>query len=133
MPLHALHITASPASAVPATDARFALAVSAPGLTWAPEEDGSSKARVFVMAVSLDKNGHMLEHSVSAESANAKPGVNLSDETKSATFAMMASPAPKAVTLRFVVRDAASGRMGTVDVPVTRARAPRREDAPAPE
>ena len=120
VPLHGLHVTAEPASAVAEEEARFAVSVHAPGLTWAPQEDGSEKASVYVMAVSLDKNGKMLSHTVSGESASAKPGVNLGDEKKTATFAMMADPAPKAVTLRFVVRDIVSGRMGTVDVPVAK-------------
>jgi hypothetical protein len=120
MPLHGLHVTAEPASAAGEQEERFALAVSAPGLSWAWQEDGSAKASVYVMAVSLDRNGKMLEHTVSAESASAKAGVNLGDESKSATFTLLVSPAPRAVTLRFVVRDTASGRMGSVDVPVAR-------------
>ncbi len=120
MPLHALHVTVESGSALAGQEERFAISVSAPGLTWSPEEDGSSRASVYIMAVSLDRNGKMLEHEVSAEHADAKPGVNLRDESKTAVFAMMANPALKATTLRFVVRDMTSGRMGTVDMPVTK-------------
>ncbi len=118
MPLYALHVTVGQESATAEQDERFSVNVSLPGLTWTPQGDGSSKASVQVMAVSLDRNGHAIAHKVSAESADAKAGVNLNDASKTATFVMMTSPSAKAVTLRFVVRDAASGRMGSADVPV---------------
>jgi hypothetical protein len=49
--------------------------------------------------------------------ATAKPGVNLRDSTKNADFDFHVEPAGKTATLRFVVRDAATGRMGSVDLP----------------
>jgi hypothetical protein len=50
--------------------------------------------------------------------ANAKPGANLADPLHTADFLFAASPAPKAATLRFIVRDSATGRMGSFDLPL---------------
>src|ERR1035437_6852761 len=50
--------------------------------------------------------------------ANARPGVNLTDPAKMADFDFTALPAPKATTLRFIVRDNATGRMGSADLPL---------------
>ena len=52
--------------------------------------------------------------------ATAKAGVNLRDDTKSADFDFNVEPVTKTVALRFIVRDAATGRMGSTDVPLAR-------------
>ncbi|MDE1162843.1 MAG: VWA domain-containing protein [Acidobacteriaceae bacterium] len=90
--------------------------VQAPELAWQPQDDGSSKADVTVMAVSLNKRGRPIGHVANNGSATAKTDVNLHDEKELANFYFEAQPALKAMTLRFVVRDNNSGKMGTYDV-----------------
>ena len=62
----------------------------------------------------------MLGHTLRAMSASANRGVNLNDPSKVADFAFSAQPVPKATTLRFVVRDNATGRMGSFDLPLSK-------------
>ena len=70
------------------------------------------------MAVSLDAKNKMLSHTLQGMTASARPGANLIDETRTAEFVITAPAAPKAAMLRFVVRDNASGRIGSVDLPL---------------
>jgi len=62
----------------------------------------------------------MITHVLHGMTATARPGANLRDETKTANFEFEVQPAAKATTLRFIVRDAATGRMGSVDLPLTK-------------
>ena len=87
-------------------------------LAWKTKDDGSATASVYIMAVSLDAKGRMLGHTLHGMTANAKPGAKLSDPAKMADFAFPVQPVPKAATLRFVVRDNATGRMGSADLPL---------------
>jgi VWFA-related protein len=116
VPLNGLHITAEPDTVAGAYHVR----VTVPSLTWKPKPDGGASASVYVMAVSLNNAGKMMAHTVHAMTSNARPGANLADESKSTDFLFLATPAPKAAKLRFIVRDSASGRMGSVDLPVGR-------------
>ncbi|MDE1154996.1 MAG: VWA domain-containing protein [Acidobacteriaceae bacterium] len=121
VPLNGLHISVDENRSVAATDEdAWVIRVQAPELTWAPQSDGSSRADVTVMAVSLDKKGKLLSHTIHAGSAVARAGVNLRDASKMADFDFTAKPAPHAVMLRFVVRDSGSGRMGSFDVPLAK-------------
>ena len=72
------------------------------------------------MAVSLNAKGKMLGHTLHGMTANAKPGVDLHDPAKMADFAFTTSPVRGAATLRFIVRDSATGRMGSIDLPLLR-------------
>ena len=58
----------------------------------------------------------MLGHTLHGMKANAKPGANLTHPTKTADFAFTAQPVAKATTLRFIIRDNATGRMGSADL-----------------
>lgn len=87
-------------------------------LTWKPKDDGSATASVYIMAVSLDAKGKMLGHRLHGMTANAKRGANLSDPAKMADFVFTVQPMPKATTLRFIVRDNATGHMGSADLPL---------------
>jgi VWFA-related protein len=118
VPLNGLHVTSKTDPSVAVLNDAWIVSVAAPGLTWDAQPDGTSDAKVAVMAVSLDKHGKMLGHAAHYASATARPGVNLGDEGKMAVFNFTAQAALKAVTMRFVVRDATNGRMGTFDVPL---------------
>ncbi|MDE1162844.1 MAG: VWA domain-containing protein [Acidobacteriaceae bacterium] len=118
--LNGLNITVERNTSVAVLNDEWIIHVQAPGLTWQSMEDGSSKADVTVMAVSLDKKGRPLTHVAKNGSATARAGVNLRNEAKLANFDFTAEPAPKAVMLRFVVRDATNGKMGSFDVAITK-------------
>jgi hypothetical protein len=95
--------------------------VGASNLTWKPVDDGSSSAQVAVLAVFLDKKGKMIAHTLHGMTAHAREGTNLRDPAKTADFGFTVQDSPKAVkavTLRFVVRDTGTGRMGSFDMPV---------------
>ncbi len=115
-PMNGLNVTVDRNTSVAVLNDEWIIRVQAPALTWTPQEDGSSKADVTVMAVSLDKKGRPLGHLAKGGSATAKAGVNLRDASKYANFDFTAEPAAKAVKIRFVVRDNTNGRMGTFDV-----------------
>jgi hypothetical protein len=68
------------------------------------------------MAVSLDANGKMLGHTLHGMTAHAKAGIHLNDPDKMADFIFPVRPLPRAAMLRFVVRDSATARMGSVDL-----------------
>jgi hypothetical protein len=72
-----------------------------------------------VLAVSLNSKRQMIGRTLHGMKASAKPGTDLRDPSRQADFQFTAVPSPKAATLRFVVRDSATGRMGSFDVPVT--------------
>ena len=72
------------------------------------------------MAASLDAKNKMLSHTLQGMIASAKPGTDLRDAARTADFQFTAPPAPKSTTLRFIVRDSATGRMGSVDLPLAR-------------
>lgn len=101
----------------PAPGARtYLVRAGAGGLTWKANEDGSDTASVYIMAVSLDAKGKMLDHTLHGMTATARPSVRLNDPGKMADFCFPVQPADKAATLRFVVRDKVTGHMGSFDL-----------------
>ena len=120
IPLNGLHITVEQNHSIASAPESYIVHVGAAGLTWKPKDDGGSTASVAVMAVSLNAKNKMIAHVLHGMTATARPGANLRDETKTANFEFEVQPAAKATTLRFIVRDAATGRMGSVDLPLTK-------------
>lgn len=118
MPLNGLRVTVEPSSSTSPND--YVVRVAADGLSWKPKDDGGTTASVYVMAVSLNAKGKMLGHTLHGMKANAKPGVDLRDPAKKADFAFYAEPSPGTTTLRFIVRDSTTGRMGSVDLPLAK-------------
>jgi hypothetical protein len=107
-------------NAMPSPDGilhQYVVSVGAADLAWSPDADGGSVASVYVMAVVFDKKGKMLDHAVHPMKATAKPGTDLRDPAHRADFAFTIPDAPKGATLRFVVRDSSTGRMGSVELP----------------
>lgn len=120
VPLNGLKVAVVKNTSVSAMPESFVVRVGASNLTWKPVADGSSAASVAVMSVYLDKKGKMIGHTLHGMTAHARAGVNLRDAEKTADFAFSVEPLVKgkAATLRFVVRDNATGRMGNFDMPV---------------
>ena len=92
----------------------YNLAVGDASLTWTAMDDGTSSAQVEVVAVYFDAKGKVLSHAavekkISAKAPNAKAG---EEEIVSVP---MSAPAGT-VRVRFVVRDAGSGRLGSADL-----------------
>jgi len=110
LPLNGLHVIAEAASHA------YVIHTGAAGLAWKAKEDGGATASVYIMAVSLDAHGRMLGHTLHAMTASAKASANLTDPLKFADFDFTVQPASKAVTLRFIVRDSATGHMGSTDL-----------------
>ncbi len=118
LPLNGLHLTVEPDKEPASPPSTWLLHVNASALTWKTRSDGSSTASVYVLAASLDGRGKLIAHTLHGMTAQARPGTNLADPTRQASFLLTAPPSsPKAATLRFIIRDSATGRMGSVDLP----------------
>jgi VWFA-related protein len=117
VPLNGLRVTVQPdASNQPNS---FIIHAGVSNLTWKPKGDGGATASVYIMAVSLNAKNKMIGHTLHGMTANAKPGADVHDPAKLADFTFTAEPSPGSKTLRFIVRDSGTGRMGSVDVPLT--------------
>lgn len=118
LPLNGIRVSVERSPAGSVAPGSYMVHAAAANLTWKPRADGSATASVYIMAVWLDAKGKMLGHTLRGMSATAKSGVNLKDPAKLADFVLTTQPPPKTATLRFVVRDNASGRMGSFDLPL---------------
>ena len=120
MPLNGIQVAVEPDNSPGASPATYIVRASVASLTWKPKADGSATASVYVMAVSLNAKDKMLGHTLHAMKAAAKADTDLRDATRTADFYFTASPAPRATTLRFIVRDSVTGRMGSFDLPLAK-------------
>jgi VWFA-related protein len=118
LPLNGLHVTVEPDHSVAAAEATYTVHVGASLLTWKPEDNGTSTAHVEILAVSRSRQGKPLAHTLHGATATARAGINVHDPQRVATFEFTTTAAAKAVTLRFVVRDQDTGRMGSFDLPI---------------
>jgi VWFA-related protein len=118
LPLNGIRITIEPDVSPNAPPNTYIVHTSAVNLTWKTKEDGSSTASVYIMAVSLSAKNAMLDHTLHGMKASAKPGTNLADPVKMADFTFNVQPSARASILRFIVRDNATGRMGSADFPL---------------
>jgi len=118
VPLNGLRVTVEPDPSPNRGPSTYIVHAGVAGLTWKPRPDGSATASVYIMAVSLNAKNKMLGHTLLGMTANAGPGANLGDAAKTADFLFTAPPSPKSAALRFIVRDSATGRMGSVDLPL---------------
>jgi VWFA-related protein len=116
VPLNGLRVSVVPGSSPDS----YVVKVGAGELTWKQKSDGSSAASVYVMAVSLNAKSKMLGHTLHGMAATARPGVDLRAADRQADFDFTAPPSPKATSLRFIVRDSATGRMGSADLPLSK-------------
>jgi len=114
VPLHAVRLTVEPAT----EPGVYVLEVPAEDLTWTANPDGSSTAHVAALAVSLSPKEAALGHLLRTMTATAKPGTDLHDPEHKANFRLTVAITSKTKKLRFVIRDATTGHMGTADVMV---------------
>jgi VWFA-related protein len=119
IPLNALHVVAEPSEAADAPPHTYIVRANIADLTWKAKPDGTAVASVYIMAASLSPRKKMISHTLQGMTATAKQSVDLHAPDKAADFVFTAVPSRKAATLRFVVRDSATGRMGIFDLPVT--------------
>jgi VWFA-related protein len=120
--LNALRVSVKP-EAPGAEDAKiFDVTVGAKELTWTTDDKGVDTASVEILLMWFDAKHRPVGHVVHAMLAHAGPNVNVQDPERVADFDFVADAVPKklprAVAMRFVVRDKATGRMGTFDAPV---------------
>ena len=120
IPLNGIRVTVEPDTTPDAPPSTYIVSVGAANLTWEPKSDGSATASVYIMAASLDAKNKMLGHTLLGMIATAKPGTDLRDAARTADFQFTAPPAPKSTTLRFIVRDSATGHMGSVDLQLSK-------------
>jgi VWFA-related protein len=120
LPLNGLRVTAVPATSVAEESGSYIVRVSAPGLTWKLQQDGTSVASVYVMASYFDAKSKLLGNVNHPMSAVAKPTTDIRDENKTADFSIAVPRSSRVTRLRFVVRDSATGKMGSFDLPVAR-------------
>ena len=120
VPLNGLRVSVESNPTTGASANEYIVRVGVDGLNWKPQESGGATASVYIMAVSLNAKDKLLGHTLHPMKANAKPGVDLQDPTKMASFAFTAAPSHGCTTLRFIVRDSVTGRMGSVDLPFPR-------------
>ncbi|MDE1163152.1 MAG: VWA domain-containing protein [Acidobacteriaceae bacterium] len=93
----------------------YKLNVVAKGLTWTDLEDGSRTAEVTIMAVCTTEKAKSVCH----ESREIKDKIKPTDDIERGervTFPFKMDVPERTTHLRFVVRDAGSGRIGTTDV-----------------
>ena len=93
----------------------FAVHVESRALTWRDLPAGGSQAEITLALASFGKQNKMLAHTVEERTAQwhaEQPGAAL---PATADFTITAAIPAGAVRVRIVARDAASGKMGTVD------------------
>ena len=94
----------------------YSLAVGAGHLDWTPVDNQTQRAEATVIAAWYNAKGKLLGHA-GKELVVTRPADTDPDHPGDATFVLPLQPLPgDATRLRFVVRDAVSGRMGTADV-----------------
>ncbi|MEO6923539.1 MAG: hypothetical protein ABI142_06915, partial [Bryocella sp.] len=117
IPLNALRVTAEPDDSVAVKSGQYIVHVGASQLTWVANPDGTSTAHVAVLAAFLNRQHKLVGHTLHGMTATALAGINVQDPAKIANFTFEILHLPKAANFRFVVRDTATGRMGTFDMP----------------
>lgn len=93
----------------------FILHVESTGLRWTVGHSEQT-AQVQVMAVALSRGQKILDHRLQSMTAHAALNLHPESDKHDAAFEIEFSVPVKTAVLRFVVRDAATGRMGTADV-----------------
>ncbi|MGD0347827.1 MAG: VWA domain-containing protein [Terracidiphilus sp.] len=123
IPLNGLVVKVVPNTSPGVPPNTYLVRVGAADLTWNPKPSGAFSASVSVMSASLNAAHRLIGHTLRGMIATAKPGTDVHDPARMASFVFTAQPAPKASILRFIVRDNESGRMGSVDLALKARRA----------
>jgi len=111
----ALHIRVEPLGGD-----QYSIHVTAPGLTWTPIDDGANEggnsAQAQVLGVSLSAGNKVLSHTLHTMTATAKATANIRSPSLPADFTLTLAKPKGTVKMRFIVRDASSGSMGSFDL-----------------
>jgi hypothetical protein len=92
----------------------YSLTVDAGEMTWRDKPDGKRHADTIVLAVCFSAGRRMLSRNITMLGSETASQLSLSGAT--ATLEMKVPPPPGTVRIRFVLRDAVSGRVGTADL-----------------
>lgn len=114
----------------PSNPDKFRVHVDSQGLNWTLATDTAPRrAEVILIATSFDKKGKVVQELARNIKVNAPIDVAPTGRLeRSIDFDITLQHDPKAVRVRFVVRVASTGRIGTVDTPLT----PKQQAAAAP-
>jgi VWFA-related protein len=111
----ALHIRVEPLGSD-----QYSIHVTAPGLTWNAVDNGpnagGNTAQAQVLGVSLSAKGTVLAHKLQTMTATATATANVHSPSLPADFTIALQRPKGTAKMRFVVRDAASGAMGSFDL-----------------
>lgn len=113
-----LPVTVSPVPGQPGT---FIVHVDSHLLTWHDLENGVSRAEITLLVASFGRTNKMLTHQTREMSASMR-SAQIGQSQATADFVVAAAIPSEAVRLRFVVRDATSGKLGTADYSVKEKR-----------
>jgi hypothetical protein len=114
--LTALKVTVESAQSETAPAGTHVVHVDASTLSWHFTNEGTSTTKVAVLVVGLSSKDKIQSHTLQSMSAITKGGADIQTSGKTADF-LITIPLPKSVErLRFVVREADTGRMGTADL-----------------
>jgi VWFA-related protein len=91
----------------------YALNIDAGQMTWLDKPDGTRHADTIVLAVYLSARGKILSRDIALMGSETASPASLSGATE--TLKTKVKPPPGTVRIRFVLRDASSGRVGTAD------------------
>jgi VWFA-related protein len=111
----ALHIRVEPLG-----NDQYSIHVIAPGLTWTTIDSGpdvgKNTAQAEVLGASLSAKGSVLAHTMHTMTATAAATANVHSPSLPADFAIALARPKGTAKMRFVVRDATSGAMGSFDL-----------------
>ncbi len=103
--------------------AKYFLAVDPRMLTFTPDDAGNHELAVSVAACTFDKTGQPLQY-LQKNSAAKLNEQQYATASHGVTQTFQFAPKPGIARVRLLVRDSASGRIGSVDVPYTEANNP---------
>jgi hypothetical protein len=95
--------------------ANFKLKIPLKSLIWTEQSSGQSQAEITVVVVAFSAKEKNLGH-FGTELVARTAGNPAQNGDKLAAFAVPYTPPPNTARLRIVVRDAVSGKIGTVDI-----------------
>jgi VWFA-related protein len=99
---------------------QYSIHVAAPGLTWTTIDNGpdagKNTAQAQVMGASLSAKGAVLAHTLHTMTATAVATANVHSPSLPADFAITLVRPKGTAKMRFVVRDATNGAMGSFDL-----------------
>jgi hypothetical protein len=105
---------------VKGTLGKYVVHVLSPGFSWHGDKDGEQSAQVQVMAVALSATNAVLGHHLQSMKAHSIAAFGTAGENHDVAFEIDFTAPRNTKTLRFVVRDATTGHMGTADLSLSK-------------